>query len=210
MKKATFILSLTLIAIIALAFNFVDVGEEYETISIGTAAPLTEYQMIGTDNKNYSLESLASDNGLLVIFSCNTCPFIIAWEDRYPEIAQLAAENKIGFALVNSNQAKRSGDDSMEEMIKHADDKGYSDIPYLVDENSQLANAFGAKTTPHVFLFDKELSLVYEGAIDDNHKSKAEVKEAYLTKAIQNLTAGNAIDPQNTKALGCSIKRVKM
>lgn len=170
MKKVTFILSITIIAITALAFNFKTGGEEYETIAIGTSAPLSDYRMTGIDSKEYNLESLFADNGLLVIFSCNTCPFVIAWEDRYPEIAELAASNQIGFALINSNQAKRDGDDSMEEMIKHATDKGYSDIPYLVDENSQLVNAFGAKTTPHVFLFDKEMKLVYEGEIDDNHK----------------------------------------
>jgi hypothetical protein len=112
--------------------------------------------------------------------------------------------------LINSNEAKRKGDDSIEEMMKHANEKGYSDIPYLVDENSKLANAFGAKTTPHVFLFDKEMRLVYEGAIDDNHKSKAEVKASYLNNAILNLSEGKAIDPNNTKALGCSIKRVKI
>ena len=146
----------------------------------------------------------------MVIFSCNTCPFVIAWEDRYPGLAKLSNDAEVGFALINSNEAKRSGADSMEEMIAHAKQKGYSDIPYLVDNNSSLANAFGAKTTPHVFLFDKDWKLVYEGAIDDNHKSAADANAQYLNDALKNLKQGKKIDPNNTKAIGCSIKRVKI
>ena len=112
--------------------------------------------------------------------------------------------------MINSNEAKREGDDSMEAMREHANEKGYPDIPYLLDRNSELANAFGAKTTPHVFLFDSNMNLVYEGAIDDNHKSKSEVKTAYLNNALLNLRAGKEIDPNDTKAIGCSIKRVKL
>jgi len=209
MKKFGFILSLITLSALAFAFTLNKGGEEYETLAIGTTAPMLDYQMTTTNGDEYQLEKLAKENGLLVIFSCNTCPFVIAWEDRYPEIAQLAANSGVGLALVNSNEAKRPGDDSMEAMQKHAAEKGYSEIPYLLDKDSQLANAFGAKTTPHVFLFDNQMNLVYEGAIDDNHKSKSGVKVAYLNNALINLKAGKEIDPNNTKALGCSIKRVK-
>jgi len=93
-------------------------------------------------------------------------------------------------------------------MKKHADEKGYADIPYLVDQNSKLANAFGGKTTPHVFLFDADWKLVYEGAIDDNSKDAKAVSAPYLSNAMQNLVDGKPIDPNDTKAIGCSIKRV--
>lgn len=207
MKKinliATFLVTLVLVAF--------TVGEEkYETLSIGDSAPMTSVKMENTDGTMLNLESLAKENGTLVIFTCNTCPFVIQWENRYPEIAELANKNNIGIALINSNEAKRKGEDSIEEMKKHATEKGYGDLAYLVDENSALANAFGAKTTPHVFLFDKDWKLVYEGSIDDNSKDANAVKSPYLKEALKNVKAGKKINPQNTKAIGCSIKRVKV
>lgn len=206
MKKIALILSAALITIIVFAF---DGGEEYETIKIGSKAPMMDYQMSSTQGEKMVIGEMSQGNGLLVIFSCNTCPFVIAWEDRYPDIANWAKEAKVGLALVNSNAAKREGDDSMEAMKQHAEEHGYPEIPYLVDQNSNLANAFGAKTTPHVFLFDKEMKLVYEGAIDDNHKSQEAVKVTYLKDALMNLNEGKEIDPNNTKSIGCSIKRAK-
>jgi thioredoxin-related protein len=208
MKKITFA-ALAVIAVALLAFAPGE-NEKYTTLAIGDKAPMTDAKMKSIDGKEYSLKSLKASNGTVVIFSCNTCPFVLQWEDRYPQIEEMAIENQIGFALVNSNEAKRSGEDSMAEMKKHASEKGYDKVPYLVDENSALANAFGAKTTPHVFLFDKDWKLVYEGAIDDNGKDASAVKVSYLLNAFSKLAKGEKIDPSNTKAIGCSIKRVKI
>jgi len=210
MRKFLFPTLIVLLTGLALAFAPNKAGEEYVTLEIGENAKLIDREMTSIDGNNFSLQQLKKAKGLLVIFSCNTCPFVIAWEDRYPELARLAEENEIGFGLINSNEAKREGDDSMNEMIDHAKQKGYGELPYLIDKDSELANAFGAKTTPHVFLFDKDLKLVYEGAIDDNYKSKDEVSAFYLKDALENLGEGKAIDPNQTKALGCSIKRVKI
>ena len=174
---------------------------------IGADAPMLDYSMKGVDGKSQSLKSLAGDKGLLVVFSCNTCPFVVAWEDRYNVLHKLAEENGVGMVLINSNEAKREGDDSMSEMKKHAKDQKYLS-PYLVDEKSALADAFGARTTPHVFLFDNNMKLVYRGAIDDNYKNKESVSETFLMDAIKNLSAGKTISPDVTKATGCSIKRV--
>lgn len=208
MKKILF----TAVAAISLAlFAFSPVGgENYTTLSIGDKAPLQSMKMQNIDGNELNLEGLKKENGIVVIFTCNTCPFVLQWEDRYPELAELAANKGIGVALINSNEAKRKGEDSMKEMIKHATEMGYGDLAYLVDEKSTLANAFGAKTTPHVFLFDKDWSLVYEGAIDDNSKDAKSVKASYLKDALNNLQAGEKISPNNTKAIGCSIKRVKV
>jgi hypothetical protein len=110
--------------------------------------------------------------------------------------------------LVNSNEGKRKGADSMEEMKKHAADKNYNSF-YAIDENSVLANAFGAKTTPHVYLFDKDMKLVYRGAIDDSEgRNDVTPKENYLKNALDNLAAGKKVNPAETKSVGCSIKRV--
>lgn len=208
MKRKIVLASLALAAVLVFAFRSGE-KEAYKTLEIGEKAPLIEAEMQSTQGQKMSLEDLQRSNGTLVIFSCNTCPFVIAWEDRYPELEQLAQDAEVGFALINSNEAKRNGDDSMEKMKLHAEESGYPEIPYLVDKNSAVANAFGAKTTPHVFLFNADWELVYEGAIDDNHESAEAAEQHYLKNALKNLVQGTKIDPSNTKSLGCSIKRVK-
>jgi len=177
-------------------------------LKIGDKAPMIQYNMEDVSGVEVSLESLKRDNGLVVVFSCNTCPFVIAWEDRYNIVADLCSQSNIGMVAINSNEAKRDGDDSMEAMISHAKEKGYS-FKYTVDTNSELAKAFGATKTPQVFLFDKNLKLVYTGAIDDNLKNAEKVDRFYLKDAINNMVSGSKIDPNITKALGCSIKKVK-
>lgn len=169
-------------------------------------APLKDAKMNGVSGSVASLADLNQENGIVVIFSCNTCPFVVAWENRYNPLYQFAKEHKVGMAVINSNYLKRDGDDSPEAMKKHAEDKGYQ-FPYLIDAESQLANAFGAQTTPHVFLFDKNFQLVYKGAIDDNYKNAEEVHAKYLENAISSLAKGEKIAVAETKPMGCSIKR---
>jgi len=91
-------------------------------------------------------------------------------------------------------------------MQNHYKQKGYNSY-YVIDPNSEMADAFGALTTPHVYLFDNNMKLVYRGAIDDNVKKRSEVKEYYLQDALNNMVKGNPIEPQITRQLGCSIKR---
>jgi hypothetical protein len=131
----------------------------------------------------------------------------VEWENRYDDAAGIANRLEIGTVFINSNEAKRSGDDPYEMMVKHAKESNYI-APYLVDEGSKLANAFGAKTTPHVFLFDSKGKLVYLGAIDDNSKDQTAVKEHYLKDALYALGNGKEIVKSQTDAKGCSIKRV--
>lgn len=193
---------LTVCLLLLVSVSFAGVNQ----LNIGDKAPLTEVKMIGIDGEKHSLEDLKKENGIVVIFSCNTCPFVIAWEDRYNGIAEWAEEHKVGVAFLNSNYNKRDGDDSLEAMKKHASDQSYN-FPYLVDKESQLANAFGGQTTPHVFLFDSNFELAYKGAIDDNYKDASTVKETYLKDAITSLAGGDKIAVAETKPLGCSIKR---
>lgn len=176
------------------------------SLDIGDSAPMQSTKMQSTNGEMISLSDAKAANGLLVMFTCNTCPFVMAWEDRYASIQQMAKKNNIGIVLVNSNEGKRDNDDSFDEMKKHAKLQGFT-APYLVDKDSKLANAFGAATTPHIYLFDKSMKLAYVGAIDDNYKSASEADKHYLKDAMNNLIAGKAINPNKTKALGCSIKR---
>ena len=187
---------------------------EINELNPGDKAPLSDMKMTNIDGQQWSLVDIAGENGTLVIFSCNTCPFVVGragrtegWEGRYNEVAGFARENGIGSVLVNSNEAKRKGDDSLEEMKMHAREAGYI-LPYVVDEGHKLADAFGARTTPHVYLFDSEFRLGYRGAIDDNVDSASEVKDTYLKDAIESMMIGKRVKPAVTKAIGCSIKRV--
>lgn len=188
-------------------------GKDIPSLEIGAKAPLADRTMTNTSGKQVALKDVMNKNGLLVIFSCNTCPFVIGrqdsegWQGRYNEVFALAAENGIGGILVNSNEAKRDNGDSMEDMKNQAADQGYK-VNYVLDKDHILADAFGAKTTPHVFLFDREYNLVYRGAIDDNNTSATEVHQPWLKNALAHLARGEDIDPNATRAVGCSIKRV--
>ena len=196
--------TITIVLLAFLSTSFTDI----EQLNVGDKAPKTDLKMESVDGKKASLADLAKENGLCVIFSCNTCPYVIGWEDRYNEIEAACAKNNIGFVLVNSNEAKRNGADSMKEMIGHAKEKGYGKYAYVVDENHVVADAFGATKTPDVFLFNGKMELAYKGAIDDNMKQKDSVKEPYLKNAVEAMVAGKPITPGETKAIGCSIKRV--
>ena len=180
-----------------------------EQIQIGDKAPKSDLKMTSINGAATTLAEAKKENGLCVIFSCNTCPYVIAWEDRYNELYKEFSNSNVGLVVVNSNEAKRDGADSMEEMKKHAKEKGYLNFAYVVDENHALADAFGATKTPDVFLFNGDMELVYKGAIDDNMKDKSDVSEPYLKNAVSAMLAGEEINPSATKAIGCSIKRVK-
>lgn len=207
MKTKSILFTLVVVTAFAASYAFRLAEEKYEMLPIGTKAPKTDVKMKDISGESVSLNDIKKPNGLLVIFSCNTCPFVLAWEDRYPALGAQCAKNNIGMVLINSNEARRKGDDSMEEMKKHATDKKYNCF-YAIDENSELANAFGAKTTPHVYLFDKDLKLVYRGAIDDSGgRDDVTPKEMYLKNAIDNVAAGKQVNPAETKSIGCGIKR---
>lgn len=182
---------------------------EVKQLAIGDAAPKTDIKMKNTDGRSFSLDDVKQANGLCVVFSCNTCPYVIGWENRYNDLAAFCKKNNVGFILVNSNEAQREDADSHEAMLAHAKEIGYGDYPYVVDTDHVLADAFGATKTPDVFLFNAKMELAYKGAIDDNMKDAKAVKQTYLTDAVSNMVAGKPCDPAETKALGCSIKRVK-
>ena len=175
-------------------------------MELGDKAALTHVKMLDVSGEKISLGEAKKDNGLVVIFSCNTCPFVKQWQGRYPEIKKWADNNNMGMIVVNSNYQNRDGVDSYEAMQKHAEENDYN-FHYVVDEESQIANAFGGQVTPHVFLFDNDMELAYKGAIDDSYKSADEVEKPYLKDAIISLANGEEIAITETKPTGCSIKR---
>lgn len=175
-------------------------------IGVGEKALYTDVKMLDISGEKVSLEDIKMENGVVVLFSCNTCPFVLRWEDRFPEIKAWADKNKVGMIVVNSNHQKRSGSESFEAMKEHAAEMKYN-FRYVLDENSLLANGIGGQTTPHAFLFDGSMTLAYKGAIDDSYKSADDVSEAYLKNAIASLGNGTKVAVAETKPVGCGIKR---
>lgn len=199
MRKLFFVLAIVLSINIAFA-------DGIDQLEIGDKAVLTDVKMRDVSGAEISLNDASMENGLLVIFSSNTCPFVIAWEGRYKEAKKWADGNEVGMIVLNSNYQKRDGADSFENMKKKAKDEGYN-FHYLLDKESKIANAFGGQTTPHIFLFNADMELVYKGAIDDNYKDAQAVTKTYLKDALYSLGKNKSIDIAETKPIGCSIKR---
>lgn len=201
MNRILTIAAATLMSCTAFAQNNI------KSIEIGSAIPMADVKMKGIDKKEVALNDVKTDEGLLVMFSCNTCPYVVKSQERTKEMLAYAKQKGIGAVVINSNEAKRDSDDSPKEMAKYAKDNGYK-VGYLIDEKSALADAFGATRTPEVFLFDGSGKLLYKGAMEDNPTAPAESKELYLKAAIDKMAAGQTPDPASTKSIGCTIKRV--
>lgn len=202
------IASLVLVLLTGIIFSNKD---GLKDLKIGAKMPMPELQMLDPLNGDEaSLSSLMKSNGLLVIFSSNTCPYVIAWENTYSELSALGNELSIGMAIINSNEAFRDNQDTPESMAQKSIDLGYN-APYLIDQNHVLADAFGARTTPHVYLFDAKGKLVYKGAIDDRYEGgkKNQPEINWLETAMNQLAKGEKVTPSTTREIGCSIKRVK-
>lgn len=211
--------SFAIAAMLTLGFSFSGLSQASvhgvaDELAIGADMPMGDHVMMNIDGTKFTLNDHMGEKGLLVVFSCNTCPFVVGngeksegWEGRYNGLQEAAAEAGISMVLVNSNEARREGDDSFRAMQKHAQLEEYT-MPYVVDAGHQVADAFGATKTPHVYLFDAEGRLMYRGAIDDNVQTSKKVQETYLLDAISEVGAGKKVSVAETPALGCSIKRV--
>lgn len=188
--------------------------DEPKTLPLGKKVPLVQHKMEDLSGKTMQLESLKGKKGLLIVFSCNTCPFVVGsesfegWEKQYNDLDKFAADHGYEMVLINSNEGKRKDDDSPEAMKNRAKEKGYT-MPYLIDKNSELADAFGARTTPHIFLTNENLELIYTGAIDNKVDAKRSSDENYLRDAIEAAANGKEIRTTSTPPRGCSIKRTK-
>lgn len=180
-----------------------------ETLKIGDTMPMQDARVkdVKTE-KEQLLKDFKKEKGLLIMFSCNTCPYVIKNQDRTNEICQYAQKLHLGVLILNSNEDFRNGVDSYDEMKKYYKSQNYN-WSYAVDQNHSIADAFGANKTPECFLFDKDLKLVYHGAIDDNPSDATAVSRKHLQIAIDELTANKEITVKTSKSVGCSIKRKK-
>jgi hypothetical protein len=195
-------------------------GINFAQIKVKSSMPLPDIKLEDVRSEKIpqtALKDYMLEKGLVVVFSCNTCPFVVGtpdfpgWERQYNDLYEKATKMNIGFVLVNSNEKNRQlgvseGVDSDNEMKKHAEEKGYQ-MPYLLDEKSLLANAFEAKTTPHVFFFNGELKLVYSGSIDNIWDNKRKEEIPYLVNAMTAVSQDKKVKQTATPPKGCSIKR---
>jgi peroxiredoxin len=199
MKK---IVSCIALIIVLSLFAFRSVYE----LPIGSPVPKPDVKMKDITGKEVSFNDVKKQGGLLVMFTCNTCPVVIRNQQRTKEICQQALDKNIGVILLNANEGTRSDGDSFEDMQRYAKDQNYT-WQYAIDKNSVMADAFGAMRTPECFLFNKDFTLVYHGAIDNNPGSAADASKKYLSNAINEMLAGKDVTVKVTRSIGCGIKR---
>lgn len=167
----------------------------------------TDFSLKNVDGKMVSLKGMPEAKGYVVVFTCNHCPFSIKYEDRLIDLHNKYAPQGYPVVAINPNDPKAQPDDSYELMKVRAEEKEFPFV-YLFDEGQKVYPQYGATRTPHVFLLDKNRKVQYIGAIDDNAHKPEEVKSAYLSDAIEALKRGETPNPTETKAIGCSIKKL--
>lgn len=185
------------------------VTEEVVEISgykIGDTA--TDFSLMNVDDKNVSLTDYTDAKGFIVIFTCNHCPYAVAYEDRI--IALDKKYKSLGYPVIaiNPNDPVKQPQDSFELMRVRAKEKGFT-FPYLFDNGQKIYPQYGATKTPHVFILQKTDNgniVQYIGAIDDNYDDASAVEEKYVENAVDALLAGNEVAVKETKAIGCTIK----
>ena len=173
-----------------------------EELAIGEMGP--EFDLKGTDMQMHSLEDVAGEKGTAVIFTCNMCPFSQGYEDRLVELAKSYQAVGIGFVAINPNDPEIVPGDGFDQMVERAKERNFP-YPYLVDTTQEIAAAYGARVTPHIFLLDGEGKLAYRGRVDDSLKED-EVTTRDFEAAMTALVNGEQVPAAETKAFGCSVK----
>lgn len=189
--------------ILSLAFAFTAAAQGYMP---GDEA--IDFKLKNIDGKMLSMADYPDAKGFIVIFTCNHCPFSVAYEDRIIELDKKYKPLGYPVIAINPNDPELQPQDGFEEMQTRAAEKGFT-FPYLIDDGQKVYPAYGANRTPHVFLLqasDGKYIVRYVGAIDDNHQDESAVKEKYIDNAVNALINGQKPEKDFTKAIGCSIK----
>ena len=176
-------------------------------LELGAKAPFFG-DFLGADGEQYSLHSFRDKPILVVIFTCNHCPYAVAYEDRMIAIQKDYEEMGVQLVAINSNDDKAYPEDSYPKMVKRAKEKGFN-FPYVRDPDQKAAEAYGAVCTPHVFAFDIDRKLCYRGRIDDS-RDPSSVKSNDLRTALDDMVAENKVRVPDTKPFGCSIKWIEL
>ena len=164
-----------------------------------------DFSLKGTDGRTYGLGDFKGAKALVLIFSCNHCPYVVAYEDRMIRIQADYKAKGAQFVAINANDASSHPGDSFENMVQRAKERAFN-FPYLRDESQATAKAYGATHTPHLFVFDGDRALAYTGKIDDNWQEPQAVSKHFLRDALDDLVAGKPPRLAETHAIGCTIK----
>ncbi len=190
---------LSLLAVAALLVAAAPAKDGYEV-----GDKVADFKLKNVDGKMVSLADFKTAKGFIVMFDCNTCPVSKAYNERILALNKKYASQGFPVIAINPNDPSVSAGDSFEKMVDYAKKKGY-DFPYLVDETQNVAKAFGATNTPHVFVLTKDLTVAYIGSID-NSRDAGNVTKKYVEEAVDALLAGTEVPTPKTKAVGCTIK----
>ncbi|HVL87967.1 MAG TPA: thioredoxin family protein [Candidatus Thermoplasmatota archaeon] len=163
------------------------------------------FKLPGVDGKTWSLDDFRGASALVVVFSCNHCPYVQGTEDRLIAAAREYGARGVRFVLVNSNETVNYPTDDVPHMVERARQKGYP-FPYLRDESQDVARAYGALVTPHFFVFDRDLRLAYQGAFDDSPKDPSAVQRNFLRDALEDILSGKRPAADRAPVQGCSVK----
>lgn len=166
------------------------------------------FELMNVDKTMVSLDQYTDANGFIIIFTCNSCPWAVLYEDRIIELHNKWAEKGYPVIAINPNDPEVQPKDSFEKMIVRAEEKNF-EFPYLFDEGQEVYPVYGATKTPHVYLLDEDRVVKYIGAIDDSPRDAAGVTINYVDNAIEMMKKDKDPDPSETKAIGCSIKTKK-
>lgn len=167
-----------------------------------------DFSLKNVDGKMISMASFTEAKGFIITFTCNTCPYSVAYEDRLIELDKKYASKGYPVIAINPNNPEVRPDDSFEAMQVRAKEKGFT-FPYIFDDGQKVYPEFGATRTPHMYVIaktDKGHQVKYIGAIDNNHKDASAVTKRYVEDAVDALLAGKEVEVKTTKAIGCSIK----
>lgn len=170
------------------------------TLPIGSEAPAWT-DLPGTDDAKHSLADIPREKLVLVVFTCNSCPFAVAYEDRIEKFANAHREKGVEVVAINVN---RDDKDAMPAMKLRAKEKGFS-FPYLYDESQNIGREYGAIATPQFFLLDKDRKVAYSGAFDNSRKAER-ATEHFVKDAVDALLAGKTPEVTSTRPAGCSIR----
>ena len=172
-------------------------------LRIGDAAP--DFSLPGVDGNTHALADFGDATALVVVFSCNHCPYVQAYEDRLIAIQRDYETRKVRLVAINSNDDRTYPEDSFEQMAARSRAQGFN-FPYLRDASQAVAHAYGATHTPHLFVFDRARRLRYTGKIDDNWQNPRAVTRRYLRDALDAILQDHAPTESTTHAIGCTIK----
>jgi len=205
MKKTILVITGLLVMVAVLFVNATDASEN--GYDVGDYAE--DFSLKNIDGKTVSLSSFSSAKGFIVVFTCNTCPYAKAYEQRVIDLDKKYAAKGFPVIAINPNDVNKQPDDSMDKMVERAKAKGYT-FPYLRDDSQEVATAYGATKTPHVYVLNKETSgkfkIEYIGAIDDSPREAADASEKYVEDAVNALLAGKKPAVTSKRAIGCTIK----